>query len=106
MVIKDDNTLLQALALVELTPVWYSDQYRSALVTDSERLETLARGALNRGSIAIVTVKGQEEHMESFSWELKMAKRERAQKELQQVRAWVRANPERVAKVAQKHLKE
>ena len=106
MVIKNDDTLSQALVLVGLTPVRYSDERRYSIITSPEELEQLGREALNRGSIAIVVPKGQEGHMESFTWELKMAKREAYQNERKQVRDWVRSNPARAAKVAEKYMKE
>lgn len=103
MIIKNDDTLSQALALVELTPLRYSDERRYTIVTSAEELESLGRSALDRGSIAIVVPKGQEAHMESFTWELKMAKREAYQNEKRKVKEWVRNNPLRVARVAAKY---
>lgn len=94
MVVKDEDTLHQALSLVERFPVRYSDEHEYAVITSSEVLERLCRGAFARNSVAIVVPTGEEDHMESFPWELKVARQERRYDEQRRVREWMRTHPE------------
>ena len=106
MVVKDEDTLQQALVLVDLSPVRYSDENSFRTVTSTDVLERLCSDALGRGSIAIVAPVEAQEHMESFSWELRRVRKERREDEKRKVRAWVASNPELAAKMAKRYFKE
>lgn len=103
MIVKDEKTLAQALALVAEKPVRYSDATRFALVTKPSDLSDYAAEAFERGDIAIVVPVGQEAYMESHDWELKMLHRHQREEEKRLVRKWVTSHPEAVA-AAKKRL--
>ena len=106
MIVKDDKTLAQALALVAEKPVRYSDATRFALVTKPSDLSDYTAEAFERGDIAIVVPVGQEAYMESHDWELKMLHRHQREEEKRLVRKWVTEHKDAVERVAQKRSKE
>ena len=102
MIVKDLDTLQQALALIDLSPVRYVDGISLKTVSDHDALEKLLMNRLDRNDIAIVVPVGAQSHMENYEYEVKIIRRERAIEEKNKVRAWVTANPELAKRLVQK----
>lgn len=94
MIIHNEGTLEEAVALVRQEPVRYSDYYAYRIVSSEELLRNLSLQALSRGDVAVVVLVGQEGSMEGHPAALKRIKAQRRETETQAVRAWVRAHPE------------
>lgn len=103
MIVKDDNTLQQALNLISLAPVYYSDENRFERVEDSTRLLDLMTTALDRGSIAIVS--NDKGHMENWNYEIKLVRKQRYIDEKKHIRTWVREHPDVVKKYFERKKK-
>lgn len=105
MIVKDEQTLQQALAMVSEKPVRYCDATHFSVVSDAGALSSLADDALNSGDIVVVVFKGQERFMENHDSELKAHKRALRDKEKKQVREWVKFHKEEAARIAAKHAR-
>jgi hypothetical protein len=81
--------------------LYYSDHFMySTVITSSTILAELVRLAILRNDVAIVAA--SPALMESQSYERKIFVIRRRKQEIQDVRAWVKAHPEKVAKILQK----
>ena len=106
MIIHDEDTLQQALTLVEQSPVRYSDQFAYVIVSSPGSLEKAARIALERNDIAIVVPVGQESTMEEHCRERPRILARRTRQELKAVRRWISEHPElKEAKTEQEIIK-
>ena len=94
MIIQDEGSLEEALQLVEMGPVRYSDRYSWTVMSSSGTLEKQATAALNRGEIAIVAPVGQEKTMEEYDPTVRKVLAQRKREEMKKVRAWVAQHPE------------
>ena len=94
MIVHDEDTLQQALSLVEQGPVRYSDQHAFVIFSEPGQLEYSARRALERSDIAVVVPVGQERAMEVHAIERPKILARRKRQELKDVRAWIAAHPE------------
>ena len=99
VVVKDEETLDEALLLVDSGPVRYSDQYAYVIISNRDTLEVQCRTALGRGDIAIVVPQGMESEMEDHSAELVKERAQRKRQEMKDIREYFREHPERVEKV-------
>ena len=94
MIVHDEDTLQQALTLIEQSPVRYSDAYSYIVYSGPLQLEFALRRALERDDIAIVVPVGQEQSMENHAQELVKVKVRRKRWELKNVRKWISEHPE------------
>lgn len=94
MIIHNEETLEEGVALVKQGSVRYSDQYSYRLVTSEALLRTLALQALSRDDVAVVAMLGQERSMENHALALRTTKAQRRETETQAVKTWVREHPE------------
>ncbi len=104
MVVHDEESLEEALALVEQGPVRYSDRFAWVGISSRNTLESISRAALKRGDIAIVASVG--EPMEEYAKELTKVLARRKRQEQMDMREYFREHPERVEKVAKKFGEE
>jgi hypothetical protein len=93
VVIHDEQTLEEALLLVDRGPVRYSDRYVYVVVTNRDTLERRARSALGRDDIVVVVPVGMESEMESHDAALRRVKAQRKRQEQKEVREFLRAHP-------------
>ena len=99
MIVHDDETLDQALQMIEsLGTVRYSDHYAYVVVTTPGSLEKLCRSALERGDIAIVVPREQEHEMEEHAKVLLRVQKVRTEEEKRKIKEWVREHPKQVEK--------
>ena len=103
MIVRDNKTLAQALALVSNGPIRYSDAIRYALVTEPKTLTGFVNETLERGDIAIVVPVGQEQYAENHDWELKVYRKQMKEEEKRLVRKWVSEHRDRVDAVIRRH---
>jgi len=94
LIIHNEDTLQQALTLVEQGPIRYSDQFAFVVVSSPGTLENLSRNALGRNDIAIVVPLGQEALMEEHARERPRVLAQRKRQELKDVRRWISEHPE------------
>lgn len=94
MVIHNEQTLDEALLLVDSGPVRYSDRYAYMFITSRDALEEWARAALGRGDIAVVVPAGMESEMEDHDVALRHVKVQRKRQEQKAVREYFREHPE------------
>lgn len=104
MIIKDEESLNEALQILESSPsgVRYSDMYVYITVSSPDTLEWLSRRALSRNDIAIVVPRGQEREMENYGHHLSRIRKQRAVKEKKDIKDWVREHPDVVEKFKRK----
>lgn len=94
MIVHDEDTLQQALSLVEQGPVRYSDEYAYVIVSSPGSLKKAAGTALERGDIVVVVPVGQEYRMEDHAKERPKVLERRKRRELKDVRKWISEHPE------------
>ena len=99
MIIHDEESLEEALLLVEQGPIRYSDEYAYIIVNSPETLKYNVMRAFGRNDIAIVAPVGDESLMEVHHAErLKVMARRRVE-EKKGVQEYFREHPERVEKI-------
>ncbi len=105
MVVHDEETLEEALQMLETSPegVRYSDEYAYIIIKQPHVLEDFGMKALRRNSIAVVVPYGRESEMEDYSRNVTRIRRKRAVKEKENIKEWVREHPEAVERVEKKH---
>jgi hypothetical protein len=95
MIVRDEETLEQALSLIDQSgEVRYSDEYNYIVLSSRGTLGRYLCAALGRESIAVVVPSGEESSMENFYTELarvKEARRVDAKRNMQQ---WFQSNSE------------
>ncbi len=106
MVVYDEETLNEALALAAIGPVRFSDTYMFVIITEPSTLETRCRTALGRGDIAIVAPVGTESTMEDHTTALRRVKARRKVQEKKDVQTFFREHPDKVEKVEKRLRKE
>jgi len=94
LIIQDEGSLEEALQLVEMGPVRYSDRYSWTVMSTSGALKKSGMAALERGEIAIVAPVGQEKTMEEYNPTVRKVLAQRKRDEMKKVRAWVSEHPE------------
>jgi len=94
VIVHDEDTLQQAMSLVEQGPVRYSDEHAFVILSSPASLEKVARSTLSHGDIAIVAPVGQESTMEEHSRERPRILAQRKRQELKDVRRWISEHPE------------
>ena len=94
MIVHNEDTLQQALTLVEQSPVRYSDQYAYVVVSSLNSLEKLCRSALGRKDVAVVVPVGQESSMEEHVRVKLRILDQRKRQELKDVKKWIAEHPE------------
>lgn len=94
MIIHNEDTLEEAVVLVQQGPIRYSDEWAYRTVTTVELLRSLATQALNRGDIAIVAPVGQERAMEEHASTRRAIRLQRREQEKVAVKTWVAEHPE------------
>lgn len=104
MIIKDEETIEEALQMLAVSPqgVRYSDRYAYIIVTVPETLELLCRRALAHGDIAVAVPLGHESGMENYTASLRNVRVARAREEKKKIKEWVREHPEVVEKIEKK----
>jgi hypothetical protein len=100
MIVKDKDTLEQAMDLTKVGQVTYSDAVRFCVMDNTEELRVRLQRQLDNNDIAIVTLLSSQEHMENYDLSLKMVRRERRIAEQKAVRHWVTENADRAARLA------
>ncbi len=105
MVVHDEETLSEALLLVDSGPIRYSDEYAYTVITNRDTLEARCRSVLERGSVAVIVPLGMESEMEDHSASLRRVQKQRKLGEQKVIREYIREHPERVEKV-EEHLKK
>jgi len=99
MVVHDEETLSEALLLLDSGPVRYSDEYVYTVFSNRDAFESRVLSAFTRGSIAIVVPLGKETEMEVHATALLRVKDRRKREELKAIREYFREHPERVQKI-------
>lgn len=101
MIVKDEETIEQALQMLAVSPegVRYSDRYLYVITTSAETLELQCRRSLGRNDIAIVVPRGCEREMENYATSLTRIREQRAVKEKKDIKEWLREHPEIVEKM-------
>jgi len=94
LIIHDDETLEEAVALVLQGPVKYSDEYSYRTVASETQLRELITQAFSRQDISIVVPVGQERSMEVHSVARRAVKLARENAEKTAVRQFLSDNPE------------
>ena len=94
MVIHDEETLQKALALVERSPVRYSDRFKYVTYSSSPNLEKALRSAIASGDVAIVVPVGEERTAEVYSYELSRVQARRRRQKMKDVKKWISDHPE------------
>ena len=98
MIVHDEDTLNEALTLVEVGPVRYSDQYAYIVITSASTLEKAARAALERSDVAVVVAVGSENSAEAHAMALSRVKAQRKKDEPRLIREFMREHPQAVEK--------
>lgn len=105
MVIHDEETLEEALLLVDSGPVRFNDRYMYVIISSRETLEGRLHIVLGRGEIAIVVPQGMESEMEDYTTEFRRVKERRQREEKKAIREYFHEHPESVENVA-KHARK
>lgn len=93
MVVHDEDTLSQALSLLEQHgSVRYSDEYAWTLFSNRGTLERYLRQALERDSIAVVVPEGEE--AENFYVERTRVLAARRRESKENMQRWFREHPD------------
>ena len=100
MIVKDENTLMQALDLLKAGPVRCATRFVSRTVEDAEVLDRLLQEQLEKGDIAVVTLRDSAQYAEDYGYALKAVQRERRMAEQKAVRKWVTEHPVEARKFA------
>ncbi len=103
MIMKDEATKQQALAMVASGPVRVATKNSFGSVHDVAELERMCQEALSKEDILIVAPLTAAQFMEDYGWSLQQVRRERREQIRQQTREWIRNHPEEVKKLLRKN---
>ena len=104
MVVHDDVTLEEALSLVDVGPVKFSDAHMFTTITSRDTLEGRCKVALGRGDVAVVVPLEDLGAMETHSVALRRIKARRREQEQFDIKSYFRTHPDSVENV-EKHAK-
>lgn len=94
IIVKDDDTLEQAVQLAQQESVRYSDRYQFRTISSPETLRTLCNEAFGRSEIALVASLDEELPDYKATWRAyKAERREQKKQEDKEMRQWIREHP-------------
>lgn len=97
ILVHDEDTLEQAVQLVQQDAVSYSDRYQFRTVTTPEMLRTLVAAAFERNEIMLVGESGEGLPDYKTTWRAyKAEQREKRKQDDKEMRAWIRAHPKEI----------
>lgn len=106
MIVHNEATLDEAVALVLEGTIKYSDEFQYRTVTTEEHLRGLASQAFSRNDVAIVAPLGQERTMEVHSVARREVRVMRAELEKVAIKKFLDDNPEiKQAKTVEEAIK-
>ncbi len=93
MIVKDAQTLEQAVELCRTQPIRYSDRFQFSQIETPETLRVKLQHQLDTDDIGIVAPGGDRAFIEDYVQGLRQVRKERRIAEQKAARKWVREHP-------------
>lgn len=102
MIVKNSETLEQAIKLVKTGEVWYQDGSSLRRVQNPDELRQLLQSRLDVDDIATVGLSSVVDSTEDYGYSLKLVKRERYMAKQKAARQWIADHPKEVKQYLQR----